>query len=292
MQDSVEVAIGYASRQLRPRVEKYPPIQKECLAVVWGIRYFHQYLYGQPNFEVITDHCPLKWLRSMSPNNHMLQCWVCDIQQYSSTVKHRAGKLHGNADGFSRCPITSSLESEEDCCSGWITVNAISTEQIGELQDGDPYLRAMKEYLTDKVLRKGENLANRVKAYHERYELQDKVLYHIWIPKCKQSKGRTRKQLVVPPKERGKLLVHDDDDVGHPGFQRTLARLQENYFWVSMKNDVARHVRNCRACAQRKSPKNMKRAPLYQIEVTWPLEIVSVDFVDHCPQQKRGISTS
>ena len=90
----------------------------------------------------------------------------------------------------------------KDRCSVWITVNAISTEEIDELQDGDPYLRAMKEYLTDKVLPKEENLANRVKAYHERYELQDKVLYHIWIPRCKQNKGRTRKQLVVPPKER------------------------------------------------------------------------------------------
>ena len=181
----------------------------------------------------------------MFPNNCMLQCWVCDIQQYSFTVKHRTGKLHRNADGFSRCPITSSQESEKDCCSEWITVNAISTEEIGELQDGDPYLRAMKEYLTGKVLPKEENLANQVKAYHERYELQDKVLYHIWIPKCKQNKGRTRKQLVIPPKERGKLLVHHHDEVGHPGLQRTLTRLQENYFWVSMKNDVARHVKNC-----------------------------------------------
>ena len=224
----------------------------------------------------------------MFPNNRMLQCWVCDIQQYSFTVKHRAGKLHGNAEGFSRCPITSSLEGEEDCCSGWITVNAISTEEIGELQDGDPYLRAMKEYLTDKVLPKEENLANRVKAHHERYELHDKVLYHIWILKCKQSKGRTRKQLVVPPKERGKLLVHHHDDVGHPGFQRTLARLQENYFWVSMKNDVARHVKNCRACARRKSPKNMKRAPLHPIEVTWLLEIVGVDFVGPLPTTEKG----
>ena len=161
----------------------------------------------------------------MFPNNHMFQCWVCDIQQYSFTVKHRAGTLHGNADGFSRCPITSSLEGEEDCCSGWITVNAVSTEVVGELQDGDPYLRAMKEYLTGKILPKEENLANRVKTYNERYELQDKVLYHIWIPKCKLNKGKTRKQLVVPPKEQGKLLVHHHDEIGHPSFQRTLVRL-------------------------------------------------------------------
>ena len=37
VQDGIEVAIGYVSCQLGPGEEKYPPIQKECLAVVWGI---------------------------------------------------------------------------------------------------------------------------------------------------------------------------------------------------------------------------------------------------------------
>ena len=84
------------------------------------------------------------------------------------------------------------------------------------------------------------------------------------------------------------MLVHHHDKVGHPGFQRTLARLQEKYFWVSMKNDVARHVKNCRACAWRKSPKNMKRAPLHPIEVTRPLEIIGVDFVGPLPTTEKG----
>ena len=88
----------------------------------------------------------------------MLQCWFCDTQQYSFTVKHWAGRLHGN--GFSRCLITSSLESKDDCCSGWITVNAVSAEKIAKLQDEDLYVRAMKEYLTEKILPKEENLAN------------------------------------------------------------------------------------------------------------------------------------
>ena len=83
------------------------------------------------------------------------------------------------------------------------------------MQDEDPYVSAIKEYLTDKILPKEENLANRIKAFHERYELLDKVTYRIWIPKCKQNKGRSRKQLVVPPKERGKLLVDDHDEVAN-----------------------------------------------------------------------------
>ena len=55
-----------------------------------------------------------------------------------------------------------------------------------------------------------------------------------------------------------------------------------------MKNDVARHVKNCRACPCRKSPKNMKRAPLHPIEVTQPLEVVGVDFVGPLPTTEKG----
>ena len=55
-----------------------------------------------------------------------------------------------------------------------------------------------------------------------------------------------------------------------------------------MKNDVARHAKNCRACAQRKSPKNMKRVPLHPIEVTRPLEIIGVDFVGPLPTTEKG----
>ena len=59
--DGKEVVIAYASRQLKDSERKYATIQKECLAIVWGIRYFHYFLYGQPHFTVVTDHCPLQW---------------------------------------------------------------------------------------------------------------------------------------------------------------------------------------------------------------------------------------
>ncbi len=43
----VEHPVAYASRKLLPREVNYATIEKECLAIVWALRFFHIYLYGQ-----------------------------------------------------------------------------------------------------------------------------------------------------------------------------------------------------------------------------------------------------
>ena len=49
---------GYASKKLSLAEAKYPIIEKECLAVVWGIRRFKIYLAGK-RFTLQTNHKPL-----------------------------------------------------------------------------------------------------------------------------------------------------------------------------------------------------------------------------------------
>ena len=50
-----EHPVAYASRKLLPREVNYSTIEKECLAVIWALKFFHVYLYGQP-FAIQTDH--------------------------------------------------------------------------------------------------------------------------------------------------------------------------------------------------------------------------------------------
>ena len=52
--------IGYASLKLSDRQRKYSVIERECLAVVWGIKKY-KYLYGT-HFTLQTDHQPLSYL--------------------------------------------------------------------------------------------------------------------------------------------------------------------------------------------------------------------------------------
>ncbi|GET52812.1 retroviral-like aspartic protease 1 [Rhizophagus irregularis DAOM 181602=DAOM 197198] len=97
-----EIVISYASRSLVNAEKRYPITELECLAVFWGIKYFHKYLFER-KFKVITDHAALKGFISTSkvPKGRRGR-WMMELQQYDFEIIHRPGKENKNADAMSR----------------------------------------------------------------------------------------------------------------------------------------------------------------------------------------------
>ena len=97
--------IAFASKSLTPTEQRYACIERELLAIVFGVQRFHTYLFGR-HFDVITDHRPLvmilnKPITSAPPR---LQRMVISLNGYNFNIQHRPGNENQLADGLSRLP--------------------------------------------------------------------------------------------------------------------------------------------------------------------------------------------
>ena len=96
--------IAFASRKLQPRECRYSTIERECLAIVWGITKFQEYLYGS-EFLLETDHQPLQYLRQAKFHNGLLMRWELTLQLYRFLLHAISGRNNVGADSLSRNPL-------------------------------------------------------------------------------------------------------------------------------------------------------------------------------------------
>ena len=107
LQDGQECIIAYGSQTLSATQRRYCTTRKELLALVSFLNHFRFYLLGR-FFRVRTDHNSLIWLMRFKNLEGQLARWLEAIAQFDFQIVHRAGKMHGNADGLSRSCV-------EDC---------------------------------------------------------------------------------------------------------------------------------------------------------------------------------
>ena len=114
MEDGSERPIAFASRTLSKAKRNYSQIEKEGLAIIFGVKKFHQYIYGR-QFQIITDHKSLlgllhehKGIPSMAASR--IERWAIILSAYNYELIFKSGHKHGNADSMSRLSFQS-----DDC---------------------------------------------------------------------------------------------------------------------------------------------------------------------------------
>ena len=93
--------IAYSSRKLIEREKRYSTSEKECLAIVFGIKKFALYLYGN-KFTLQTDHQPLQYLNAAKFESPRVMRWALFLQNYNFTVQYIKGCENVGADFLSR----------------------------------------------------------------------------------------------------------------------------------------------------------------------------------------------
>lgn len=100
-ENGVKHPVAFASKKLLPRERNYSTIEREALAIVWGIQKFENFLYGQ-QFYLETDHQPLQYLNNAKFQNGRLMRWALALQPYRFTVRAIKGSHNVGADFLSR----------------------------------------------------------------------------------------------------------------------------------------------------------------------------------------------
>ena len=98
--------------------KQYAQIEREALGLIFGVKKFHQYLYGRA-FTLQTDHKPLmtilgpKTAIPMLAAAHM-QRWALILSAYQYNIEYRKSNDNANADAMSRLPAGTAKPEEDN----------------------------------------------------------------------------------------------------------------------------------------------------------------------------------
>jgi hypothetical protein len=251
--------VAFASKAMTDTEQRYSNIEREMLAIVFGLERFHHYVYGR-KVRVETDHKPLEAIVKKNLHNappriaRMLLRILC----YDIEVVYVPGPDVPLADALSRI---------DPCKTGAIPgldisvhelhdhINASPTRiaQLKEETDKDPELHALRDMIhvgwpTQRIdcpeqLREYWN-------YRDELAIADGIIL----------KGT---RFIVPKSLQDDVLkqLH----YAHQGVEKCRLRAKASVFWKGINDDIERTVRLCPTCQRHQNAPS--KEPLMPMDV-------------------------
>jgi hypothetical protein len=153
--------------------------------------------------------------------------WQQELSELDFELKHRPGQTNVVADALSRRPDLrlAALSSVESDFTASVWSAAANDKQ---------YMELLQE------ARSGSS---------EQFAIGEKGLL------CYKATPDSASRLYIPASDLRYLLIreaHDPVTSAHLGVQKTLERLQAQYYWPAMDKAVAYYVRTCVSCQRHK----------------------------------------
>lgn len=245
--------VAYFSEKLTGPRTRYSTYDVEFYAVIRAMRHWRHYLF-QREFILFTDHDSLKYLANQDNVSARHASWAAYLQQFTFVIRHKSGLTNRVADALSR---RHSLLID-------MRVSVPGFDSFAELYSSDPFFAKV--------------LSHAMSGVSTKFTLSYGFLFYgvrLCVPACSL---RTK-------------LISELHGVGHVGRDRTYDLVQRQFYWPSLRRDVAHFVGRCQVCQVSKGTST--NAGLYQ-----PLPIpnapwlgISMDFVLGLPHTQRGFDS-
>ena len=261
--------IHFFSSALSSAQRNYSAGQLEAWALVAACRKWETYLRATGEVELITDHCPLKWLRNQKDPRRTFARWILELEEYAYRIIHRPGRDNHLPDYLSRVenlPIDVEVQDESVFEDKIFTVEAgEDTSVAGSLVQAQRSDQVTSDAF-GQLKNRGEVSSGQLRKVSDKLKLSPDGTLLLF-----------QDRVVVPIDARNRVLqsVHA---AGHFGQRRTLQNLRRTHFWLGMARDTRIFCQRCLVCKKAK-PSNQMRVPLeeFQLEGMGPGDLVAMD---------------
>ena len=243
-----EHIVAMASRSLTDAESRYSNIERECLAVTYGLEKFEYYLLGR-NMTVETDHSPLEQIFKKNINEApgRLQRLLLRCLRFDVNVQYKPGRSIPVADALSRVCHTRATHGTEtttkDTASQrniYFISTPIDLTAVKSSTAQDPTMNLLKH-----------TIYNGWPPYRKQCPQE---LWEFWNFRCDLTLGDglvlKGSRIVVPASMRNQVLqaIH----LGHQGENKCILRARESVFWPGISADIRQMVKDCDPCNKHK----------------------------------------
>lgn len=266
-----ERPIAYASRTLNSAERSYAQIDREALAIIYGVRKFHQYLYGR-KFTLRTDHKPLTYIFGNKVGIPVmaasrLQRWAIILSGYSYNIEYVASAKNC-ADALSRLPTPSSDKNKIGCEYTYLNF----AESFLPVTNDDVRVATARDRVLSRVMVSVQSgwpshcAEEVIKPYfNRRHELYVERGCIMW-----------GYRVVIPPTLRNTILK--ELHVSHMGIVKTKSMARSFVWWPNIDTDIESTCRSCETCAM-EATAPPQAAPRSWPYITQPWSRLHIDFL-------------
>ncbi|XP_070405900.1 uncharacterized protein [Nothobranchius furzeri] len=218
------------------------------------------------------------------------QRWVAQLASFNYSIKYRPGKSNTNADALSRFPVPTSDDEPSDAEAAFSAAVELAPDGGSEdwadgewelAQANDPDIRLVKEYV-DRQTRPSRAERQAMSRTAQKLLQQQKRLVNKGNLLCRRViEPRTNEehyQIVCPSSRHREVWMRIHEAAAHAGVDRTLARVRQKFYWPDQEGEVRRYHQGCVACSLQREKVEL-RAPLNPVVVSYPLEVIGLDFL-------------